>query len=370
MQEIRASSVPSEVPRVEVLPELSQEIVQRRWKDVNVLLRLSMLGGLPMEFDATLNLLCDFAGEMVPHEKALAYFWDEEQEQFTARMFRGMKCIPDSLLESNILNTWIGGCNRPLLLRRGEHPQADVLLNSLQAASALAVPLMVSNRTLGSLQLFSSNPSQFNREDAQLLWMLSLIAEGLLTREYAHQGLITFAFTDYLTGLKTRGYFEQQLDLEIRRADRKQTEFALLMVDIDFFKPLNDRYGHHVGDQVLRDVAALLMKDMRDIDTVARYGGEEFVMILPETTLSEAVRVAQRLRRAVERARFFAGSAGAVERLTISIGIANFDTGIQSKRELIERADKALYEAKARGRNQIVVYSELAEQDKTKPQAP
>ena len=180
----------------------------------------------------------------------------------------------------------------------------------VEASCALAIPLMVSNRTLGSLQLFSMDPARFSPADAQLLsGILSLIAETLLTREYANQGLITFAFTDYLTGLKTRGYFEQQLDLELKRADRKRTEFALLMVDIDFLKLLNDRYGHHVGDEVLRDVAALLVKDMRDIDTVARYGGEEFVMILPETNTDEAIRVAQRLRLAVERAKFFAGSA-------------------------------------------------------------
>jgi diguanylate cyclase (GGDEF)-like protein len=359
MQEVRANSAPSELSPVEVYSELTPEIVQQRWKDVNVLLRLSMLGGLPMEFDATLNLLCDFAADITPHEKALAYFWDEEEEQFRMRLSRGVGQVPEPVQDGNILNLWTGRYNRPLLARRGQNVQADALLDSVQASCALAIPLMVSNRTMGSLQLFSADSARFSPADAQLLWILSLIAETLLTREYANQGLITFAFTDYLTGLKTRGYFEQQLDLELKRADRKRTEFALLMVDIDFFKPLNDRYGHHVGDQVLRDVAALLVKDMRDIDTVARYGGEEFVMILPETNTDEAIRVAQRLRLAVERAKFFAGSAGAVEHLTISIGIASFDPEIQSKRELIERADAALYEAKARGRNQIAVYSHL-----------
>lgn len=97
----------------------------------------------------------------------------------------------------------------------------------------------------------------------------------------------------YLTGLKTRGYFEQQLDLEIKRSERKIQKFALLMIDIDHFKQLNDRYGHHVGDQVLRDVCAILRKDMREMDTVARYGGEEFVIILPETGAAGALYVAQ-----------------------------------------------------------------------------
>src|SRR6185369_17937046 len=133
-----------------------------------------------------------------------------------------------------------------------------------------------------------------------------------------------FAFTDYLTGLKTRGYFEQQLELELKRCERKKAPLSLLMIDIDFFKPLNDRYGHHVGDQVLRDVSSLLTKDMREVDTVARYGGEEFVIILPETPATSAIRVAQRIRRSVEQAKFFAGSAADVERLTISLGIATY----------------------------------------------
>ena len=192
------------------------------------------------------------------------------------------------------------------------------------------------------------------------MWVLSLVAEGVLTREYANEGLITFAFTDFLTGLKTRGYFEQQLELEIKRSERKRLQFALLMIDIDHFKRLNDQYGHHIGDQVLRDVAALLMKDMRDIDTVARYGGEEFVIILPETSAPEAILVANRLRRTVEQAHFFAGSPGVVEHLSISLGIAIFDVDAQFKHDLIEAADTALYRAKSRGRNQVILYSDMA----------
>ncbi|HEU5450716.1 MAG TPA: sensor domain-containing diguanylate cyclase, partial [Terriglobales bacterium] len=264
------------------------------------------------------------------------------------------------LERGNILNFWAAKYSRPLLVTAGHNVQADALLESLNAASAVVVPLLVSNRSLGSLQLYSSQPAVFTREDAQLLWILALVAENLLTREYANEGLITFAFTDFLTGLKTRGYFEQQLELEVKRSERKKTHFALLMVDIDHFKQLNDTYGHHAGDQVLRDVASILMKDMREVDTVARYGGEEFVLILPETSGPGALLVAQRLRRAVEQAKFFAGSPGATERLTISIGIAVFDSDAQFKSDLIEFADAALYAAKSRGRNQVLLYSDLA----------
>src|SRR5207302_5163121 len=115
-------------------------------------------------------------------------------------------------------------------------------------------------------------------------------------------------------------------------------------------------------DQVLRDVAALLMKDMREVDTVARYGGEEFVLILPETGRAGALQVAHRIRSAVEQSKFFAGSPRDVERLTISIGVALFDEDGKVRRELIEAADAALYAAKSSGRNRVVIYSELQAQ--------
>ncbi|MGZ4817414.1 MAG: sensor domain-containing diguanylate cyclase [Terriglobales bacterium] len=353
-------SCPPEMFVVEVFSELNQETVQQRWREINVVLRLSMLAGLPMQFSATLNLLCDFAAEIVSYDRALVYFWEEPEEQVHLRASRGFDGGPKDFLDrGNILNFWAAKYSRPLLVTQGHNIQADALLQSVDACSALVIPLLVSNRPLGSMQLFSSSPAAFTREDAHLLWILSLVGENLLTREYANEGLITFAFTDFLTGLKTRGYFEQQLELEIKRSERKKTHFALLMIDIDFFKQLNDNYGHHVGDQVLRDVGSILMKDMREVDTVARYGGEEFVIVLPETSAPGAMLVAQRLRRAVEQTRFFAGSPRATEHLTISIGVGVFDVDAQFKRELIEAADAALYAAKHRGRNQVVLFSDL-----------
>ena len=341
-------SCPPERFVVEVFSELGQDTVERRWREINVLLRLCMLTGLHMELENTLNMLLDLGSEIVTYERALVYFWDEDQEQVQLRVARGLEGLPkENLARGNILNFWAAKYSRPLLVAQRHNVQADASLQALHAASALVVPLFVSNRVLGSLQLFAPQANAFTREDAQLLWIMSLVGENLLTREYANEGLITFAFTDYLTGLKTRGYFEQQLDLEIKRSERKKTHFALLMIDIDFFKPLNDRYGHHVGDQVLRDVSSILMKDMREVDTVARYGGEEFVIILPETTGAGATLVAERLRRGVEQAKFFAGSPGAIERLSISIGVAIFDQDAQFKRDLIEFADAALYAAKA-----------------------
>jgi diguanylate cyclase (GGDEF)-like protein len=357
-------SSPPERFVVEVFSELRPETIQKRWEDVNVILRMSMLSGLQMQLEATLNLLCDMTADMSSFDRVMVYFWDEGRELMELRIARNVeKQTGAEVATGNILNFWAIKYGRPLLVEQGHNAQSDALMQVVGAASALVVPLFVSNRVMGSLQLFRTRTDHpFTKEDAQLLWILSLVAENLLTREYANEGLLRFAFTDYLTGLRTRGYFEQQLELEFKRAERKQQKFALLMIDIDHFKVLNDTFGHHVGDQLLRDVTSILMKDMREVDTVARYGGEEFVIILPETTETGAVFVAQRLRRAVDQAKFFAGSPHSVQHLTISIGVAVYDTDAQFKRDMIEFADAALYAAKHAGRNRVMCYSELSKQ--------
>ena len=351
---------------VEVFSELDQKTVQSRWQAVNVILRLSMLTGLQMQLEPTLNLLLDYAAEISPYDMALVYFWNEAEDRFLLRTSRGITAEQAHQLQgSNVLQFWAAKYNQPLLMQRGTDRNADSYLSGVDAASALVVPLFVSNRVMGSLQLFSSSATAFAKEDAQLLWILALVAENLLTKEATNEGLLRFAFTDYLTGLRSRGYFEQQLELEIKRADRKRQPFALLMLDIDHFKGFNDSFGHRVGDQVLRDVSSILVRDMREVDTVARYGGEEFVIILPETGVRGAMQVAERLRRSVEATKFYAGEPAKIQQVTISIGIAVFGLHGRHRSELIEASDGALYAAKAAGRNRIVTYSETVDQHQT-----
>jgi len=344
---------------VDVCATFSDELIRSRPQHIAVLLRLSMMSGLQMNLNASLAMLCEYAREIVAYNAALVYFWNEKEERSLLRTSEGVAApLREHLQSRNVLEFWTQQYGRPVLVRTGDHPQTDELLATLDAATALSVPVFVNSRVMGAIQLFSTAENGFSTDDAQLLWMLTRVSENLLSREYSNEGLIHFAFTDHLTGLKTRGYFEQQLELEIKRTERKGESFCLLMLDIDHFKPLNDTYGHHVGDKVLRRVASVLTKDMREVDTVARYGGEEFVIILPETTEAEAYAVAQRIRAAIETERFNF-DPNHTEPITISIGVAVFGQDANTRKQLVQRADAALYVAKGQGRNKVVRYSEM-----------
>ena len=345
---------------VEVSSELNPATMIRRSREVNVLLRMGMLSALEMELDSTLNLLCDMAAEIVSFSRAAVYFWAENGEGMHLRAMRNVPLSgKETFARASVLNYCAAKISRPLLL--GRRTQADALLRAMGAARVLVLPLFVHNRVVGAMQLFGERDDCFTQEDVQLLWILSLISESMLARDYSNESLLRTAFTDFLTGLKTRGYFEQQLDLELARAGRRDTALALLMIDIDHFKRLNDTHGHPAGDAVLRDFAAILTGDLRQIDLAARYGGEEFILLLPETTQEGAMLVAQRLRHAVDEAKFRISSSemGPIpEHLTISVGISIFPDDAMRKSELLEAADAALYEAKSRGRNTVVFFSE------------
>jgi diguanylate cyclase (GGDEF)-like protein len=363
------AAVPTERFLLELCPELSEETILRRWQHVNAVLRVSMMSGLQMQLDATLNLLCELCAKIAPFDLGITYFWDAKTERSQLRTLYDphRKVAPgltEQLPEANTLDLWCRIHRKPARVGRGDHPEVEAVLQATGHAVVLALPLFVNGRVMGSLQLFSADADAFDHDDAQLLWVLVHVAENLLTREHANESLMMFAFTDHLTGLRTRGYFEQQLELEIKRSERKEEAFVLLMLDIDNFKQLNDAHGHLVGDQVLREVASVLTQDMREVDTVARYGGEEFAIILPETTETEGARVAERIRTAVREKVFLADGrdkklgVGPLA-LTISIGLSSFPADARNKQALVEFADTALYAAKSRGRDRVVLHSEL-----------
>lgn len=176
----------------------------------------------------------------------------------------------------------------------------------------------------------------------------------------ANRQLKALAATDGLTGLANRRSLDQAIARELRRARRNRSSVSLLLLDVDHFKSFNDRYGHQAGDECLRQVGAMLKKaEGRAADLAARYGGEEFALLLPETKDAGAMQVAETIRSAVE-ALAIAHDGSAFGRVTISIGVASMTAGMTyNAGDLIAAADKALYSAKAEGRNRCSVWRSL-----------
>ncbi len=162
---------------------------------------------------------------------------------------------------------------------------------------------------------------------------------------------------DGLTGLYNHRHFQEMLCKEIGEALRYGRPLALLLFDVDFFKKVNDGYGHPAGDAVLKQIAHHVAQTVRTSDLVARYGGEEFAIILPETDSRDAVVLAERIRRGIETLEIDVGSQQPRLRVTVSLGLSGLKPGASehAQGEMIEAADKALYAAKRGGRNRLVV---------------
>ncbi|HEX5034533.1 MAG TPA: GGDEF domain-containing protein, partial [bacterium] len=164
---------------------------------------------------------------------------------------------------------------------------------------------------------------------------------------------------DDLTQVYNRRHFQKILEMEVKRAKRFRRPLSLLMIDVDYFKRFNDTFGHVEGDHVLADLAMALADNLREVDTVARYGGEEFSVVLPNTALEEARVVAFKLKDIVEKLHLKQGRPPS-QQVTVSIGAAELEFEKDSPEEILNHADMALYQAKAEGRNCVILHRKEA----------
>jgi diguanylate cyclase (GGDEF)-like protein len=224
----------------------------------------------------------------------------------------------------------------------------------------LWIPLYSEDRLLGCLAV--DEPRNGRSPGLETIRSLEIFANQAVT---AIEGARSYneareqSIRDSLTGAYNHRHFQEVLQREIGRAERLGRPLTVLMLDIDDFKSINDRFGHPVGDAILQGIVAEIRSEVRnDMDLLARYGGDEFALVLPETPLTEAIIVAERVRRRVDERLFRMPDSHQVLRATVSIGLATYPDDSGDKKELVEKADAALYRAKHAGKNAVVSTSE------------
>jgi diguanylate cyclase (GGDEF)-like protein len=235
--------------------------------------------------------------------------------------------------------------------------------------SIVAVPMMLHGRVTGMISAQSYQPNAYTKDDQYLLELLASHAAIAIENARLFATVQKLADTDPLTGLLTRRKFYELAEREFTRAERYHEPLTVLMLDIDNFKTLNDRFGHKVGDAVLEIMANQLKAQIREVDILCRHGGEEFAIALPNTVPDTAMQLAERLRHVVEHADlkaaqdFYETATGSRSnfdalRITISIGLAEYSPSCANLDILIDRADRGMYQAKQGGRNLVKLWTE------------
>jgi diguanylate cyclase (GGDEF)-like protein len=219
--------------------------------------------------------------------------------------------------------------------------------------SIVCVPVKSKNRILGVVELVNSlEEGVFDEADLKILGTIADYAAIAIENARYFEKVRELIITDDLSGLYNARYLLEFLDYEIDRARRYGTDLSLVFLDLDFFKDVNDTYGHLAGSGLLSEMGRLIQKHIRKADIAARYGGDEFVVVLPNTSKAGAYTVAKNLRRIVKD-HYFLANEGYRIRITASFGVASYPTDAQTKLALIRLADKAMYDVKDSTRDAV-----------------
>ena len=310
--------------------------------------------------DNLLERIADTLAELVPHDTLSIYQADEAQTQLTPVLARDKWA--DKIMDSRSafgegITGWAALHREPVRTNQAHlDPRTKTVPGTPpdEAEALITVPLIARDLVKGVLNIYRlGEDASFSDEEFELTTRFADAAALALDNAQIRARLEYQAQTDSLTGLYNHRYFHERLRAELTRANRSRESVAVLMLDIDDFKRVNDVYGHGSGDQVLTDLAELLRAALRGSDVVCRLGGEEFGMIMPSGDADEALALARRLTETLAEVEF--GPAG---KITISVGISQGPEHAMNPRELVACAEAAMMTAKARGKNQIVLFEE------------
>jgi diguanylate cyclase (GGDEF)-like protein len=309
-----------------------------------------------LDFRKLQNMILEIVVKVIKAERGSLMLLDDSEKILTIGVAIGLseEVTRDTRLEiGESVAGWVVKTCQPLFVRNTQTDKEFHTIKKahIRAGTLMCVPLMAKDKLLGTLNVSRSEPESFSDKDFELF--VNLANQAAIAIDNAR--LYRYAVTDEMTRLYNHRYFQQRLDEELQRADRYENFVSLIILDVDHFKKFNDTYGHPEGDRVLKTVARLIEKSVREVDIPARYGGEEFVVICPEKNGEGSLTPAERIRSAIEGYDF--RIEGKKIQITVSLGVACYPDQARSKAELIQKADFALYYSKHHGRNQATLYN-------------
>jgi diguanylate cyclase (GGDEF)-like protein len=349
----------------EIVYGVKRTMLRRRLSSENETLRGSLQAleasrvlSTCLEPGDVLPMALDIALRLVGRGRAIARLTE------SARTADGLCLVGFSPQREDDLRELIdrGKVFNPTQIDVGAHPPSAALEQEfarlgLDDDELLTIPLRVDGQLLGAIWLFSERVP-FSDDDVRRAELVAAQAELALLNAERFLQAREKAFIDDVTDLYNARYLLAALDRESSRAERSRLDLSVLFLDLDRFKLVNDSHGHLVGSRVLRELGHVLRDSIRTIDTVGRYGGDEFTILLVDTNHEGAMQVAERIRRTVEET-LFGRDRGLRLELTLSVGVSSFPTHGSGREDLLDRADKAMYLAKALGRNHVCSANEL-----------
>ncbi|HEY4485199.1 MAG TPA: sensor domain-containing diguanylate cyclase [Nitrospiria bacterium] len=315
-----------------------------------------------LEFNKVLRVIMERAQRLIKCQAWSLLLLDEDSHllRFVAAKGSQAKDIKNfSLRVGQGVAGWVVKTGRPLMIHDvRKDKRFDKTLDRLlhfNTRSVLCVPIVNKKRTIGVLEMINKlNGRPFDEKDRDLLHILVDQASIAMERSHLYERMSNLAVTDDLTKLYNFRYLDLTLDREIKRCQRYGTVLSLIFLDMDYFKFVNDTHGHLAGSKALVETAHILLEQLRTIDIIARYGGDEFVVVLPDTDVETARRIAHRIQKTL-REHSFLKAEGLKVGMTASFGIAGYPEHAQTKRDLVRLADQAMYQAKNSGRDRICI---------------
>jgi diguanylate cyclase (GGDEF)-like protein/PAS domain S-box-containing protein len=341
-----------------------QEEIENRSRQLAALHEMSLDLAAELDLNALLHAVVQRALNLIGGTTCNCYLYEAKADHLERVVSAGQGLVSRKTTrqrgEGLVGVIWETG--QPLLVNDyPSWPGRVRVYASAAPRSMIGAPIRWGGEFLGVLNIMGAEKNRFTRTDVDTLGMFATQAAIAIRNARIYKQIEQTAVTDVLTGLFNRRGFLQLGEREFDRAMRLGRPLAALLIDIDHFKAVNDRFGHHTGDQVLQALAACLGRNSRAIDVAGRYGGEEFVLLLPDTLPAEAIRIAERLRESIAKILLPAVPLeGALPEtvigVTASIGVAALTPETRDLAFLIDRADQAQYRAKNAGRNRVCLW--------------